>query len=273
MPFIERILFPVDFSPACVATAAYVKRAASLLRAKVTLLHVVDLTRFDAMQQAVRIPRECEQDHIDGGRDHLNAFLSAEFPSAHAARLVAVGEPAAQIAQAARDGGFGLIIMPTHAGIFRKFLLGSTTAKVLDAADCPVLTGRHSETIAPRPLDHREWLCAVGLGEDAARVLRFAAEGAAATHSRLCILHTLQPESAAREAIEQSIAALQRSLGTPASVSITAGPPKQALLDAALHADADVLIIGRAGPTSAYGRMRDLTYSVIRDSPCPVLSV
>ena len=60
MPFIERILFPVDFSPACVATAAYVKRAASLLRAKVTLLHVVDLTRFDAMQQAVRIPREFE---------------------------------------------------------------------------------------------------------------------------------------------------------------------------------------------------------------------
>jgi hypothetical protein len=63
MPFIERVFFPVDVSPACVAAAAYVKRAASLLGAKVTLLHVVDLTSFDAMQQAVRILRECRVPH------------------------------------------------------------------------------------------------------------------------------------------------------------------------------------------------------------------
>jgi nucleotide-binding universal stress UspA family protein len=253
--------------------AAYVKRAASLLGAKVTLLHVVDLTRFDAMQQAVRPPRECEQDHIDVGHEHLNAFLPEQFPQSHTVRLVAVGEPAMQIAQAARDGRFGLIIMPTYAGIFRKFLLGSTTAKVLDDADCPVLTGRHCHTIAPRPLDHREWLCAVGLGEDSASVLRFAAQGAAATHSRLCVIHTIEPDVEAQGSTAQSIAALNRSLGTHAAVSTMTGPAKQVLLDAALHADADVLIIGRAGRTSAHGRLRDLTYSVIRDSPCPVLSV
>ncbi|PYU43615.1 MAG: hypothetical protein DMG56_00190 [Acidobacteria bacterium] len=37
--------------------------------------------------------------------------------------------------------------MPTHAGLFRRTLLGSTAAKVLNEADCPVLTTQHAETI------------------------------------------------------------------------------------------------------------------------------
>jgi nucleotide-binding universal stress UspA family protein len=288
MPFIESILFPVDFSASCIAMAAYVKRAASLLGAKVTLLHVVDLTRFNAMELAVRLPGECAQDHIDGGRERLQAFLAAEFAHTHAARLIAVGEPAVQIAKAARDGSFGLIIMPTHAGIFRQMLLGSTTAKVLNDADCPVLTGRHCHSNAPRPLDHREWLCAVGLSQDSARVLRFAAEGAVATRSRLCILHAVEPvapdpalppglnhhlDAARREVAVQGIAELQRSLGTNAAVRIATGPAIEALLEAALDSDADLLILGRTPQPGVLGRMRDLTYAVIRDSPCPVLSV
>jgi hypothetical protein len=37
MGLITNILFPVDFSSSCVAMAAYVKRAATLLGAKVSL--------------------------------------------------------------------------------------------------------------------------------------------------------------------------------------------------------------------------------------------
>jgi len=37
---IANILFPVDFSPVCAAMAAYVKRAADMFGAQVTLLHV-----------------------------------------------------------------------------------------------------------------------------------------------------------------------------------------------------------------------------------------
>ena len=39
----QKILFPVDFSPSCVAMAPFVKRAAaSVTSAKVTLLHVLE---------------------------------------------------------------------------------------------------------------------------------------------------------------------------------------------------------------------------------------
>ena len=42
-----------------------------------------------------------------------------------------------------------VILMPTHGyGPFRRFILGSNTAKVLHDADCPVWTGVHLETLS-----------------------------------------------------------------------------------------------------------------------------
>ena len=41
----------------------------------------------------------------------------------------------------------------------------------------------------------------------------------------------------------------------------------------ARRSDADVLVIGRSAQSEAGGRMRDLTYAMVRDSPCPVASV
>jgi Universal stress protein family len=49
-------------------------------------------------------------------------------------RILLSGDVATEIAQFARTGGFHLIVMPTHAGSFRRMLLGSTTAKVVFSA-------------------------------------------------------------------------------------------------------------------------------------------
>ncbi|MBV9036710.1 MAG: universal stress protein [Acidobacteriaceae bacterium] len=62
------------------------------------------------------------------------------------------------------------------------------------------------------------------------------------------------------------------SLGCNAAIQVVRGPVKEALLNLARQASADLLIIGRPLRHSA-GRMRDLTYCIIRDSPCPVLSI
>jgi len=67
------------------------------------------------------------------------------------------------IAETAKIHKFDLIMVSTHAGRFRRLLLGSTTAKVLNYTDCPVLTTEHAETIVPRSLEHRKWVCAIGL--------------------------------------------------------------------------------------------------------------
>ena len=157
MSTIQNILFPVDFSASCVAMAPYVERAAASGEAKVTLVHVFDLYRHDAVQLYVRPLSEVAEEQRSLARDKLNSFLNSEFPAQQCPRVLLSGDAARQIVHLARTNGIDLIIMPTHAGFFRRTLLGSTTAKVLNDADCPVLTTQHAETISPRNLEHREW--------------------------------------------------------------------------------------------------------------------
>lgn len=44
-------------------------------------------------------------------------------------------------------------------------------------------------------------------------------------------------------------------------------------IDSTQRVQTDVRVIGRSPESGAIGRMRDLTYPLIRDSLCPVLSV
>jgi nucleotide-binding universal stress UspA family protein len=288
MSLIASILYPVDFSPTCVAMAAYVKRAAALLGAKVSLVHVVDPTGYNGLQLYVRPISEVSEEYLGIGRERLDSFLTTEFPVAQCPRILASGDAATEIARVAREYRFDLIIMPTHSGIFRQMLLGSTTAKVINDAECPVLTSRHAQTIAPRPLEHWEWLCAVGLSSNSKRVLRYASQAAAQARAKLSIIHAVQAgdtdlpiqldlreevQSAERQAARRRIAELQQMVGIASPVRVAVGSVKEALLEAALEADVDVLMLGRSHQPSSHGRMRDLTYAMVRDSPFPVLSI
>jgi nucleotide-binding universal stress UspA family protein len=279
---IQKILFPVDFSPACTAMAGYVRRAATILGARVALLHVAHLPSHNAFEVYVRPVPEIEEEHRSVAQKRLNAFLQAEFPTAESPRFLAFGDVADEITHMANAGAFDLIIMPTHAGRFRRMLLGSTTAKVLTDADCFVMTSEHAETVAPKPLEHRKWLCAISLNDDSERVLRAAAEAAETTGARLFVIHAIQGSRldlskelgrddeidllVAREARRRA-EQLQRAAGCNAPFQMIAGPSvKEALVEAARRSGADVLIIGRKG-------QHDLAYQVVRDSPVPVLSV
>lgn len=287
MALIKNILFPVDFSPSCLAMAAYVRRAADLYHAKVSLIHVFDPASYNGFELYVRASSEIEEEHQGIARDRINSFLTDEFPISDCQRILVEGDAAANIAEVARTG-FDLIIMPTHAGIFRRMLLGSTTAKVLNDADCPVLTSKHAQTIAPRPLEHRVWLCTIGLGEDSERVLRFARQVESELRGELHIIHAIQAanpdlpiqldleeqvQSEERQQVRKRFDDLQRKVGTKAPVQIVVGPIKRALVEAARQFDADALIIGRSSRPGSHGRIRDLTYAIVRDSPFPVLSI
>jgi nucleotide-binding universal stress UspA family protein len=287
MTTIQNILFPVDFSASCVAMAPFVKREAALFSAKVTLLHVLD-PFASGFELVVRPLPEIQEDRGKVAREKLHSFLESEFPDHDDPRLLLPGDPARQIAEVAKERHFDLIVMPTHAGIFRRMLLGSTTAKVLNDADCPVLTTQHAETISPRNLEHREWVCAIGLNLDSERVVQYANRVAQAVHANLTLVHVIaanEPnlpvqldlverlESAKREAAARRIEELQRAAGSNARVSIAVGPIKHTLTEEARRLCADVLVIGRSPQPGVLGRSRDLSYAVVRDAPCPVLSV
>jgi nucleotide-binding universal stress UspA family protein len=288
MRTIQNILFPVDFSPSCAAMAAFVKRAASIFGAGVTLVHIFDLYSHDAFQLYVRPPSEVAEEQEFLARHKLDSFLKSEFPVGECPRILLSGDAATQIAQLARTDRFDLIIMPTHAGVFRRTLLGSTTAKVLTDTDCPVLTTQHAETISPRQLEHREWVCAIGLNADSERVLRFASQAAKDVHANLTLVHVIlasgadllvqldleeRLQSAKREAASRRVEELQSTAGSRARVSIGIGAIKDMVTEEARRLRADVLVIGRSPQSGVSGRLRDLNYAVVRDAPCPVLSV
>lgn len=279
---IKKILFPVDFSPASAAMANYVRRVGTLFGARVALLYVGQLASNSGFEMLVRPVPQIEEERQSLAEERLNAFLQAEFPTAESERFVAFGDAADEITRIAKAAAFDLIIMPTHAGRFRRTLLGSTTAKVLNDADCPVLTSEHAETMVPKPLENRKWLCAISLNDDSEQVLRAASEAAKTTGARLSVIHAIQVSRAgfpkesvrddevdlgvvrdARRRAEQ----IQRTAGSNAPLQITAGSSvKEALIEAIRRSDTDVFMIGRKG-------QHDLAYQMVRDSPVPVLSI
>src|SRR5262249_40350522 len=86
-----------------------------------------------------------------------------------------------------------LIMLPTHGyGPFRRFLLGSVTAKVLHDAECPVWTAAHMED-APimGHLACRKIICAVDRSADAGNLMKWAARLACDTGATLRFLHVV----------------------------------------------------------------------------------
>src|SRR5262245_4445685 len=142
---IKKILFPVDFSPSCIGMAGFVKRAADMFGSHVTLVNVCDLASHNGFELYVRPMQEIAEEHLSIARDKLESFLTSDFPLNASSRVVCSGDAAVEIQKLARTGRFDLIVMPTHAGRFRRMLLGSTTAKVLSDSGCPVLTTEHAE--------------------------------------------------------------------------------------------------------------------------------
>ena len=287
MPTIEKVLFPVDFSVSCNAMAPFVQRAAAILAAKVTLLYVLEPST-SGFEFLARPAPDIDEDRKESARAALDVYLTSAFPLHQVPRLVVAGEAGAQIARIAREGEFQLIVMPTHAGVFRRMLLGSTAAKVLNDSDSLVWTTHHAETIAPRPLEHREMACALGLGAGSERVLRCAIALAEKLRENLSIIHAIPATEqglptqleldenvrlpaiqAARDRIDE----MQSVLGSRARVHIVVGPIKDAVAEAAGRLQSDMLVVGRSAQAAELGRLRDLTYALVRDAPCPVLSV
>jgi nucleotide-binding universal stress UspA family protein len=177
--------------------------------------------------------------------------------------------------------------MPTHGrGPFRRFLLGSVTAKVLHDADCPVWTGAHlAENAAAELQMIRHVLCAVDHSDASDRALAWAAGFAGEFKSVLTVVRATPPlpapddvlnpdwEDARREEAEKQIRCLQAKIGTHANILVEEGDPAEIVARAALERRADLVVIGRSHKKSGLGRAQEHAYQIVRDSPCPVVSI
>jgi len=283
---LPRILLPVDFSERSNSAARYARFLAAKFNSEVDVVHVVDVRTYGLLALE---PAEgpTGQEHLAAG-ENLDAFISAHLGDVKTRTAVLYGDPAREITKYAHQHLASLVVMPTHGrGPFRQFLLGSVTAKVLHDADCPVWTGVHDENSPVRdPLKFECILCAVDLSEAAVRPITWAWEFSQALGAGAALLHVApdwgveNPQffnGKVREHLmrkwTEELERLQQAAGSKAEVHIREGEIARTTAAAAQELKADLVVIGRGAASGTLGRLRTFSYSIIRQSPCPVVSV
>jgi nucleotide-binding universal stress UspA family protein len=179
-------------------------------------------------------------------------------------------------------------MMPTHGyGPFRRFLLGSVTAKTLHAAPCPVWTSAHMLETPATFAGYQTVLCAVDLTSTSLPLLCYACEFASERRAVLKLAHVIPAakppagldidgaifRSSLFEMATEELRKLQAEAGTNLETVLEGDEVAAGIRKAAEENCADLVIIGRGVMQEAFGRMRTNVYSIIRESPCPVISV
>ena len=187
----------------------------------------------------------------------------------------------------ARRNENDLIMMPTRGhGRFRAALLGSVTAKVLHDATCAVWTDSQCEDGENAPPAWMNLLCAVDTEAEGAHLIRVAAELAADSRLRVYLVHAVPAQGwnverfagaefsvFLKDRARETLAAMQLQAGTKFRVCVEAGGICEVVHHAAESHKADLVLIGRGLLSEFAGGLRSHAYGIVRDMPCPVLSV
>jgi nucleotide-binding universal stress UspA family protein len=289
MTTFERILFPVDFSDQSRAAVPSVKAMGERFGAPIVVMHVADLCpAWLGLPEAASWPRSNSNQLLASARLALDLFIKKEFSGTQVAWELADGDAALGIVDFAHHDPGTLIMMPTHGySKFRALLLGSITAKVLHDTHNPVWTDVHVNEIADHsPKQWKRMLCAVDTDDRDLSLLQWAAKFAQGQKCELTLVHavpgtnaTVSEQNAPEtykflfEAAREQLARMQARAGTKLEVCLLGGHAGDVARTAAMEYDADLMVIGRGVIQEAFGRLRSRAYAIIRQAPCPVISI
>jgi nucleotide-binding universal stress UspA family protein len=295
----ETILFPVDFSKRCAIAAKSVAAYARTFNSQVTLLHVVEMPDFlfGMPEYNVVSFAQIRDEQLADRKAKMEDWAATEMAGLSVRRLVVQGDPAREIVGKADECKSSLIMMPSHGvGPFRRFMIGSTTAKVLHDSHVPVWTDVHTEEVPGEDGEEnghelqaeglKSLICGIDLGPHSEDTLKMAAALARRTNGDVTIAHAipaievrpvnyLDTEFSAQLSAEArgAIADIQKRAGTSFRVCIHGGEPSEVVREAALAHKAGLVVIARGAILGGLGRLRTHAYSIINKSPVPVLSV
>jgi nucleotide-binding universal stress UspA family protein len=291
---LQKILVPIDFSERSTAAAEHAAAMAAKFDSELIFLHAVPPGPYEHgffeggfNASAVWPDREEIEENLGGQLAELVARTSR---GRRVEPLIVWGDPALKIEELAEHEQVDLIMMPTHGyGPFRRFALGSVTAKVLHDLKCPVFTGAHVEELPESATEPYELVaCAIDLAPHSESVLRWAADFAKAWGADLHVIHAgppipavpvdghAEPSDLHRNVNQSRLEQVQSMLaeiGAEARVDVDFGEPSDLVPSVAKDIAADILVIGRSMDDSLIGRLRTHSQAIIRDSPCPVISI
>lgn len=190
---INKVLVPVDFSPASTLAVNHGVALARKFRAKLSLLHVVEtptalLYTFPSGVEKVERQRAEQAEKmlpiLVGPEDQDD--LDVKF-------LVKIGDVQEMIENAVHDENAGVVVMGTHGrSLFGRLLIGSITQGLLRRLGVPILTVCH----VSRPLEFRRILFGTDLGSGSDIAFDFALQLAKTADSALVVAHTIDKRPA-----------------------------------------------------------------------------
>jgi nucleotide-binding universal stress UspA family protein len=286
MPKIKHIIFPVDFSDRSNSAVPFVAEMARRHDAKVTLIAVAHPYYESALAGAPMIDPQLILDRVKADLD--NAFVS-DFAGLKVERVAMLGDPGPVIVDFVKQSKADLVMMPTRGyGLFRQLLLGSVTAKVLHDANVPVWTTSHAAELSPSPehLAPHTILCAVDASLASIDLIRWSAELCKNLGASLRLVHAIpatdvSPERPMDQGFQEAlienarnrIQGLEKTADIEAPICVGTGQVPDVVREEALQHKADLVLIGRGALQETMGRLRTHSYGIIRNAPCPVLSV
>lgn len=290
-PF-RSILFPTDFSR---SSEAITDHAVGLAKATNTSIWILSVSPrveewhgasemyFGPFTDSAITAFEKERQIVEAERlAMLRQFQERHFASVDSEVLVRSGGVAEQIIDVANEKDVGLIMMSTHAlGRRRQFLIGSTTAKVLHDAPCPVWTSPHPRELnAFRP--YRRIVLAIDYRTLSAPLLLRASEFADRFGASLSVFSAIprapEADSQLVQKLKKDIAStLERHLvdsKVKASIRLLEGNPGDVIWEVAEDIEeADLIITGRGRLDEAAGHVHSHNYEIIWNAPCPVITL
>lgn len=266
MQAIDHIVAATDFS----APARHAcERAAMLCRdskAQLDVLHVASLSRLEQIWHVVGSSAEQLRDKVRGAAqiqlDILTQGLQQRF-GVKARQCLRTGHLLEELTGlASREGADLLVCGDRGESLIRHFVLGTTAARMLSTAVCPVLVVKH-----PPHEPYRRLLVPVDFSASSARAVHLARRLAPA--AELILMHVLESpfegymryasvepqviehyDQAARQQAMEQLQSLREQAALQAdacSLVVVKGHPALRILEQEQERDCDLVVMGKHG--------------------------
>ena len=291
---IQRVLCPVDVSDGSRRALEHAAAIAQGWNARLLVLYVHQTPSIHEL--SVQVDQVADQESDADARylmvREFARSVAGDMP--HTVQVTTAADVRRAIVTAVESDDADLLVIGTHGrGGVERFMLGSTSDKVVRQAGCPVLVvPSHAE--APPNGRFRRILCGIDFSPPSLRAFRYALH-LARPDGEVLLLHAIEmpPElrerqvaaafdveavrTAAEKAAQQRLEALFPGADAPPvpiASQVVEGRAHRQILDVARQECADLIVLGTRG-RGAVDRwlFGSNTQAVLHDAPCAVLTV
>jgi nucleotide-binding universal stress UspA family protein len=293
----KSILCATDFSDFSNRTIAWGVALAKEFDATLYICHVIDLSSI-AIYGEFQLDPVGQQDRIRKEAHEQLHHLIGEQPVAWVP-LITVGHVADEISRIVDEKGIDLVITATRGRSgFKRLILGSVTERLMRVLSCPLFIAHSLEhelvNLADQQVALKKILVGCDFSPDSSWAFQHALSLAQEFQAELHLAHVvepaayqqlLRPDDSLRQEIQEGLRKRltekllemvpeeARNWCTP-ETRILEGHPYEELVKYAKSSDIDMIVLGVRG----HGLVKTLflgstTDRVVRQAPCPVLSV